>query len=93
MNEVGIDRASDNLASSFSEVFGVVAEFDNFGGTDKCEVKRVEEEDKPLVLEVLEGDLLEGVLAGDPGVGLEERSGFSDDCSSDLGCHKICFYK
>ena len=92
VDEVRVDGASDDLAAVLSEVFGVVAELDNLGGADEGEVKGVEEEHQPFVLVVLEGDFLEVVLAGDPGVGSEEGSGLTDNCSGDLSCHKICFY-
>ena len=36
-----------------------VGEVNDFGWAHKCEVKRVEEEKKPLVLKIVQADLLE----------------------------------
>jgi len=91
VNEVRVNGASDNLTAGFSEVFGVVAELDDFCGADECEVKGIEEEDKPLVLVVLEGELFELIKAGDPGGSFEEGGSFANDSSGDLSSHKICF--
>jgi len=69
-------------------VLGIVAEVNDFGGADEGEVKGIEEEKQPFVLVVVEGELLELVGGGDPGVGLEEGSRLADEGFSYLVCHR-----
>lgn len=46
MSEVGVHGAADNLAANTTEFFYSVAEGNDLGGTHKCEVQGVEEEDQ-----------------------------------------------
>lgn len=48
MGEVGVYGAANNLAVDFAEVLDPVAESHDLGGTHKCEVQWVEEEDDIL---------------------------------------------
>lgn len=48
MGEVGVNGAANDLAVDFTEVLHPVAEGHDLGGTHKCEVQRVEEEDNIL---------------------------------------------
>lgn len=48
MGEVGVDGAANNLAVDVAEVLDPVAEGHDLGGTHKCEVQRVEEENNIL---------------------------------------------
>lgn len=89
VDKMRVDGAADNLAPTFSEGLGLVAELYDFGGADKGEVKRVEEEEEPFALEVSEWEFLELVGGWDPSVSLEERSGFSNNCLNCLTGHKI----
>lgn len=45
MSEVGVHGAANNLAADTTELFYSVAEGNDLGGTHKCEVQGVEEED------------------------------------------------
>lgn len=45
MGEVGVYGAANNLTVDATEVLNPVAESHNLGGTHKCEVQWVEEED------------------------------------------------
>ena len=93
VHKVGVNGAAYNLAAVFPEGLGVVAEVHDFGGADEGEVEGVEEEEQPLALVVGEGELLELIGGAHPGVGLEEGSGFSDNCFCCLACHKIYLYQ
>lgn len=59
MDEMRVNGASDHFAIVLSEVLGLVAELNNFGGADEGEIEGVEEEQQPLALVVLKRDLLE----------------------------------
>lgn len=48
MGEVGVYGAANNLTVDVAEVLDPVAESHDLGGTHKCEVQRVEEEDDIL---------------------------------------------
>lgn len=48
MGEVGVDGAANDLAVDVTEVLDPVAEGHDLGGTHKCEVQWVEEEDNIL---------------------------------------------
>lgn len=48
MGEVGVDGAANNLAVDVAEVLDPVAEGHDLGGTHKCKVQRVEEENNIL---------------------------------------------
>lgn len=48
MGEVGVDGAANHLAVDVAEVLDPVAEGHDLGGTHKCEVQRVEEENNIL---------------------------------------------
>jgi hypothetical protein len=54
-----VDGASDHFAIVLSEVLGLVAELNNLGWADEGEIERVEEEQQPLALVVLQRDLFE----------------------------------
>ena len=63
MHKMRIDRTSYNFTPLISEFFGVIAEVNDLCRADKGEVKRVEEEQKPLVLVVVQRKFLELVSA------------------------------
>lgn len=46
MSEVGVHRAANDLAANATELLYSVAERNDLGGTHKCEVQGVEEEDQ-----------------------------------------------
>lgn len=48
MGEVGVNGAANDLAVDVTEVLDPVAESHDLGGTHKCEVQWVEEEDNIL---------------------------------------------
>ena len=88
--EVWIDGAADDFAAHFPEELGLVRELDDLGGADEGEVEGVEEQQHVLVLEVVEGEFLEGLLGAVPGLGLEERGNLAD-CRSDRCCCHIWY--
>ena len=55
-------------------MFGFFGEINDLGGADEGEIKGVEEEQEPFVFEIIERNLLEGLLVAVPGVGFEEGS-------------------
>ncbi len=59
VDEMRVDGASDHFAIVLSEVLGLVAELNNLGWADEGEIERVEEEQQPLALVVLQRDLFE----------------------------------
>src|SRR5690606_34989883 len=50
-----VGRNAENLGIQILEVLDTLAECRNFGGTDKGEVRWIEEEDEPLALVVVKG--------------------------------------
>ena len=76
MWEFRVDWDSQNFASDFFELFGLVAEGDDFGWADESEVEWVEEEDDIFSLVVWDADIDE--ISVVPGWGLELRGWFSD---------------
>lgn len=53
MSELAVSGACDNLAANFAELLNSVGESNNLRGADKCEIKRVEEQDQILPLEIV----------------------------------------
>lgn len=87
MDKVRVDGASDHLAVVLLELGSLVAELHDFGGADEGEIQRVEEEEQPLALEVIEGDFLELVGCAEPGLGLEVGSNLADSSTDHLRRH------
>ena len=69
VREVRVGGAGNDLAAELLEFSGLVGELADLSGAHEGEVKRIEEEQHVLALELLEADLLELVLP--PGLGLE----------------------
>lgn len=89
MDKVRIDGASNDFASILPELFSLVAELNNFCGTDEGEVEGVEEQQQPLLFVVLQRELLELVGSRKPRLRLEVRSNLADSRTDHLGSHKI----
>lgn len=87
MDEVGVDGAADHLAVVLPELRSLVAELNDLSGADEGEVERVEEEEQPLALEVVQRDLLELVRCAQPGLRLEVRGDLADSSSDHLRSH------
>ena len=85
VSEVGVDRASNNLASDLLELRGSIVVVADLSGADEGEVKRPEEEHDVLALELAERDLLELVLP--PGLSFEIRGGSSNSGDLLSGLH------
>lgn len=91
MDEVRVNGASDHLTVVLLELSSLVAELHNFCGADEGEIKRVEKEEQPLALEVIERDLLELVGCAEPGLSLEVGGNLADSSTDHLRSHKDIF--
>ncbi len=76
VRELWVNWASEDFASDFSELLGFVAEGYDFGGADKGEIKRVEEQNYVFSFVVWEVDFTK--VSVEPGWGFELRSWLSD---------------
>lgn len=75
VSESWIDWSSNDLAVDFSEILCSVRELNNFSWANKCEVKRIEEENEILAFVVTQSNVFEAIV---PGWESEEGSGSSD---------------
>lgn len=75
-----VGRNAENSGVDGLEARQGIVVLDDLGGADEGEVERVEEEDNPLALIVLQGDVLE-LAAREDGGGSEGRSRTLDESS------------
>lgn len=88
MSEVGVNRTAQYLATGLLELFSLGREVQNLGRANERKVEWVEEQQKVLVLVVVQGHFSEGLTWRTPSHGLEVRSGFADERLEGLSSHK-----
>ena len=76
MREVGVSGACNDLASFFGEFIGFVRELADFSWANESEIKRIEEKENVLALELFKANFLEFVFK--PCLSLELRSRLLD---------------
>ncbi len=76
MGELGVNGNSDNFASDFSELLGLIVEGNDLSGADEGEVKWVEEQD--YVFTMVGSDVDVNEVSVEPGRGDESWGRFSD---------------
>ncbi len=78
MRVYGVGGNTENIRSHFEKFFIAVGERQDFGGADEGKVFRIEEEDQPFSLVIIQGsDLIQSVQVFG-GAHLEIRCGFAN---------------
>jgi hypothetical protein len=81
VGELAIDGDAEDLGVAFGELFEFVVESDDFGGANKGEIERVEEEDHILAEVIVQVDGFK--IFAHNGLCCEVWSGLGDKCCHD----------